>query len=70
MVPTLLYHPGGVLPALDPTRVVQHVDLFPTILDYAGVRPERLPLFGHSLFAEAPGEAVLTTDETYWLVRA
>lgn len=70
MVPTLLYHPGGVLPELDPTRVVQHVDLFPTILDYAGVRPERLPLFGHSLFAEAPGEAVLTTDETYWLVRA
>ena len=27
-------------------------------------------MFGHSLFAEAPGEAVLTTDETYWLVRA
>lgn len=70
MVPTLLYHPGGHLPALDPRRVVQHVDLFPTILDYAGVRPERVPRFGHSLFVERPGEAVLTTDETYWLVRA
>jgi phosphoglycerol transferase MdoB-like AlkP superfamily enzyme len=70
MVPTLLYHPGGGLPALDPTRVVQHVDLFPTILDYAGVRPARVPRFGHSLFADGPAEAVLTTDETYWLVRA
>lgn len=69
MVPTLLYHPGGRLPALDTARVVQHVDLFPTILDYAGVHPERVPRFGHSLFAEQEGEAVLTSDEVYWLVR-
>ncbi len=69
MVPTLLYHPGGHLPTLDASRVVQHVDLFPTILDYAGVQPTRIPRFGHSLFSDAPGEAVLTTDETYWLVR-
>lgn len=69
MVPTLLYHPGGALPPLDTARVVQHVDLFPTILDYAGVHPERVPRFGHSLFAAQEGEAVLTTDEVYWLVR-
>lgn len=69
MVPTLLYHPGGALPELDATRVVQHVDLFPTILDFAGLRPERVPRFGRSLFADVEGEAVLTTDETYWLVR-
>lgn len=69
MVPTLLIHPGGRLPALDTARVVQHVDLFPTILDYAGVHPERVPRFGHSLFAEQEGEAVLTSDEVYWLVR-
>ena len=69
MVPTLLFHPGGKLPPLDPTRVVQHVDLFPTILDYAGLRPTRIPKFGHSLFAAQPGEAMLTTDEIYWLVR-
>ena len=69
MVPTLLLHPGGALPALDSTRVIQHVDLFPTILDFAGVRPLRVPRFGHSLFAAHAGEAVLTTDETYWMVR-
>ncbi len=70
MVPTLLYHPRGELPAMDTKRVVQHVDLFPTILDYAGVRPPMVPLFGHSMFSSTPGEAVLTTDETYWIVRA
>jgi phosphoglycerol transferase MdoB-like AlkP superfamily enzyme len=69
MVPTLLYHPAGQLPALDPKRVVQHVDLFPTILDYAGVRPTAVPRFGRSLFSSQPGEAVLTMDETYWIVR-
>jgi len=69
MVPTLLYHPSGALPALDTTRIVQHVDLFPTILDYAGHRPTAIPRFGRSLFGSAIGEAVLTTDETYWIVR-
>ena len=69
MVPTLLYHPAGQLPALDSKRVVQHVDLFPTILDYAGVRPTAVPQFGRSLFSSQPGEAVLTMDETYWIVR-
>lgn len=70
MVPTLLYHPRGALPPMDPKRVVQHVDLFPTILDYAGVRPAIVPRFGHSMFTSRAGEAVLTTDETYWIVRA
>lgn len=69
MVPTLLYHPSGRLPTLDASRIVQHVDLFPTILDYAGLRPTAIPRFGRSLFSAAAGEAVLTTDETYWLVR-
>ncbi len=69
MVPTLLYHPSGQLPELNARRVVQHVDLFPTILDYAGVRPTAVPRFGRSLFSQQPGEAVLTMDETYWIVR-
>jgi len=70
MVPVLLYHPTQTLPEIDPARVTQHVDLFATILDYTGVRPVRIPLFGRSLFSEAPGEAVLSTDETFWIVRA
>ncbi len=70
MVPVLLYHPTRPLPPVSPARVTQHVDLFATILDFAGVRPPRLPLFGRSVFSSAPGEAVLAADETYWMVRA
>jgi phosphoglycerol transferase MdoB-like AlkP superfamily enzyme len=69
MVPVLLYHPTQPLPRLDPMRVTQHVDLFHTVLDYTGARPRRVPMFGRSLFSAAPGEAVLSTDATYWIVR-
>jgi phosphoglycerol transferase MdoB-like AlkP superfamily enzyme len=69
MVPVLLYHPTRPLPSVDSTRITQHVDLFATVLDYSGVRPERVPAFGRSIFSDVPGEAVLTTDNAYWLVR-
>ena len=69
MVPVLLYHPRNRLPALDSSRIVQHVDLFKTVLDYAGARPLRVPAFGRSLFANVAGEAVLATDEVFWMVR-
>jgi phosphoglycerol transferase MdoB-like AlkP superfamily enzyme len=69
MVPILLYQPGRQLPALDSTRIAQHVDIFKTVLDFAGVRPPKVPSFGRSLFADVPGEAVLATDEVYWIVR-
>jgi phosphoglycerol transferase MdoB-like AlkP superfamily enzyme len=69
MVPLLLFHPGRKLPPLDATRITQHVDLFPTILDYTGSRPGRVPLFGRSLFGGSPGEAVLQSNEVLWVVR-
>jgi phosphoglycerol transferase MdoB-like AlkP superfamily enzyme len=69
MVPVLLYHPTESLPGVDASRITQHVDLFATVLDYTGARPARVPAFGRSLFADVPGEAVLTTDNTYWMVR-
>jgi phosphoglycerol transferase MdoB-like AlkP superfamily enzyme len=69
MVPMLLFHPQGKLPPLDTTRIVQHVDLFPTILDYAGVDPGRVPRFGRSIFGDTPGEAVLQSNGVFWMVR-
>lgn len=70
MVPLLLYHPGMTLPAVDPDRITQQVDLLPTILDVVGVEsPGQLPLFGRSVFSPSPGEAVLRSNGTYWLVR-
>ncbi len=70
MVPLLLYHPGLRLPPVDPDRVTQQVDLLPTILDVVGVDgPGQLPLFGRSVFSPYPGEAVLRSNGSYWLVR-
>lgn len=69
MVPVLLFHPTQRLTGLDATRIVQHTDLFRTILDYAGAEPGRVPPYGRSLFADVTGEAVLSSDETFWLVR-
>ncbi len=69
MTPLLLFHPTQQLPAVDPERITQHVDILPTILDYAGVEPGELPRFGRSLFSPAPGEAILQSNGTYWLVR-
>jgi phosphoglycerol transferase MdoB-like AlkP superfamily enzyme len=69
MVPILMYLPAKRLPALDATRIAQHVDIFKTVLDFAGVRPAKVPSFGRSLFANVPGEAVLSTDEVFWIVR-
>jgi hypothetical protein len=69
MVPLLLFHPTKPLPAVDPERITQHVDILPTVLDYVGVVPGEMPRFGRSIFSSAPGEAILQSNGTYWLVR-
>jgi hypothetical protein len=69
MVPLLLYHPGETFAGVDPQRITQQVDLFPTILDYAGVEAGRIPLFGRSIFSLDPGEAILQNNGVHWLVR-
>ena len=69
MVPLLLFHPGMKLPPVDGERITQHVDLFPTILDVAGVEPGRIPAFGRSVFAPVSGEAILQSNGVHWLVR-
>lgn len=69
LVPVLLLEPGGRLPVLDTTRVVQHVDLFRTVLDWTGDHWEDAPPFGRSLFAEdEDGEAIVRDDGDYWMV--
>jgi hypothetical protein len=69
MVPLLLYHPTRPLLTIDPERITQHVDILPTILDYTGVTAGEIPRFGRSGFGPTPGEAILQSNGTYWLVR-
>ncbi|MEX2181918.1 MAG: LTA synthase family protein [Gemmatimonadaceae bacterium] len=68
MVPMLLFDPSGRMPVVDPRRITQHVDIFATILDYAGATPGRIPRFGRSLFSPVAGEAILENSGTHWLV--
>jgi arylsulfatase A-like enzyme len=57
-VPLVVRHPG--LPVGRVERPVQSIDLFPTILEAAGVEPGRLP--GVSLCAAADPRPVLVTE--------
>jgi phosphoglycerol transferase MdoB-like AlkP superfamily enzyme len=68
MVPMLMFHPKGRIPAVDATRITQHVDIFPSILDYVGIRMDRRPLFGRSVFSTNNGEAEIHSNGIYWLV--
>ena len=49
-VPMIFFHPGRKLPEVKRDRVVQHVDIGPSILDFLGIATDRTLPFGHSIF--------------------
>src|SRR5258706_16170622 len=67
-VPLILFHPGGKLPKVNPQRIVQHVDIGPSILDFLGLDTARLLPFGHSVFDPAfDGLAFSQLNGNYWI---
>ena len=69
MVPLLLYHPGRELPPVAANKVTDHLDIFPTIVDYLGLEGDKLPLFGHSVFnSGVEGRALFHLSGIYWWV--
>ncbi len=63
-VPLLICWPGVISPGTTITRVVSNLDLFPTILELAGLGvPENLAIRGRSLVPLLRGEAA-TWDDT------
>ena len=68
-VPLMVFHPLRKFPNVDTTRVVQQADIFPSILDYLQIKPERRLLFGRSIFRSGDGRAFLHVNGHYWLVR-
>ncbi len=69
MVPLLLFHPSKEIPKVDATRITQHADILPTLLEIAGIPRGKSPLFGRSIFSPEPGEAQLFSNGLYWLVQ-
>ena len=66
-VPIVFFHPGRKLPHVDRERIVQHVDIEPSLLDYLGIAAPTLP-FGHSIFdASYPGMALGQKAGDFWI---
>ena len=73
-VPLLFFHGGGRIAPEQSTRVAQHVDIFPSIIDFLGIRADEVgfPMlpFGQSVFDKTrPGQAINQTSGLYWLLR-
>ncbi len=68
-VPLLIYAPGLKGVETSASRITQHVDIVPSVLDLLGVEwPER-PLLGQSVFdLKKPGRAYNYTYYSYWII--
>lgn len=67
-VPIVFYYPGGELPPVDRDRLVQHVDIGPSVLDFTGVAADKVLPFGHSIFDPSySGLAVGQKGGSFWL---
>lgn len=59
-VPLIFFHPKGGIPAIDTSRIAQHVDIMPSILDYLGLQASnKLLPFGHSVFRQEENQMAL-----------
>ena len=70
-VPIVFYYPGGKLPEVSHDRIVQQVDIGPSLLDFTGIATENVLPFGHSIFDPAyPGLALGQIGENFWIADA
>ena len=68
-IPIIFFHPGMALNC-DTSRIVQQVDILPSVADFLGVYPPHMPRFGTSVFMDNPDpEAILFNSDRYFLVR-
>ncbi len=67
-VPIVFYYPGGELPPVDRDRLVQHVDIGPSILEFTGITADKALPFGHSVFDPSyPGLAIGQKGGSFWI---
>ena len=67
-VPIVFFHPGRKLPEVSRDRIVQHVDIGPSLLDYLGIATNDTLPFGHSIFDPSyDGLAVGQKAGNYWI---
>jgi phosphoglycerol transferase MdoB-like AlkP superfamily enzyme len=67
-VPIVFFHPGRKLPHVNRDRIVQHVDIEPSILDFLGIAGAPMLPFGHTIFDAAyDGLALGQKGGNYWI---
>lgn len=67
-VPIVFFHPGRKLPQVSRDRIVQHLDIEPSLLDYLGIANAPMMPFGHSIFdATYHGLALGQKAGSYWI---
>ena len=69
LIPLIFFKPQTRLQA-DTSRVVQHTDISPSIVDYLGIKDEAMTPFGYSVFTgNDKGFAINQTNGVYRLIR-
>lgn len=68
-VPIYFYHPKINLEVPNRNKVVSHVDIFPSVLDFLGIKPEKQNLFGTSIFAPDQGSALFHSGDIYFYLQ-
>ena len=62
--PLLIFHPSKSLP-LDTSKITQQVDITPTIINYLGIKTDKILPFGSSIFNDSKGMALTFSDNSY-----
>jgi phosphoglycerol transferase MdoB-like AlkP superfamily enzyme len=67
-VPIVFFHPANKLPVVSPDKIVQHVDIGPSLLDYLGIDTDETLPFGHTIFDAAyTGLALGQKAGNFWI---
>lgn len=65
-VPIIIFDPSGSLPQVGRTKMMQHIDITPTLLDLLGATPEVPQLFGWTLFDSLYHGRFIQEDYGQW----
>jgi len=64
-IPIAFFHPGGKLPKQTQEKIVQQIDIYPTILDLLNIKSD-IYTFGSSIFAKQPRYALNFMQGEYY----
>lgn len=68
-IPMVLFHPSGLVPQVDTTKLVQQLSIPASIMDYLGYPLDALPRFSTSVFdSTAPNEGLFYSNGIYYYI--